>query len=178
MGNQCTGCCSSQDTMNVEVGQVIDNIGLDDDDVTENYQFHTRTIEKKKMHLSKYDRFYRLHLSPLYLMKIDHFLNEIEMITKNEANGTHYDEVPFIVFCEHFKKFPHWIKQLERENSSFLKMVKMKDLFLKYDKDERVEPNSIGDSPEKLILKIVDVPMEENIDVFSIKILGLLMCRG
>ena len=104
-------------------------------------------------------------------MTIDHFLSEIQQITINEQDGTYIDDIPFLDFVEHCKSLPHWQNQLDRENSSFLKMIKMKGQFLKYDApEEQLENNA-----EVMTL---DVQIQENIDIFSLKIMALLICRG
>ena len=52
---------------------VISQIGLDDDGVTEDYQYHENYVRKKKLKLSDFDKFYRRTSAPLFYMKVNDF---------------------------------------------------------------------------------------------------------
>ena len=60
MGNQC-GCADDLKEHEIE-----DSIGIDEEGVTEDFQYHQKYIRKEKIKLDKYDKFYREIAYPMH----------------------------------------------------------------------------------------------------------------
>ena len=67
--------------------QLDENYGLDDDGVTECYQYHPKKMPVYKIKMNLFDKFYREVCAPMYLMKIDVF-NKILVEMVKQQGGT------------------------------------------------------------------------------------------
>ena len=67
MGNKCTGCGDADEHFNVMV-EKDEDLGKDEENVTEPWQFHRIYLNKNKMKLGLHDQMLRNYCNPLYLM--------------------------------------------------------------------------------------------------------------
>jgi len=141
MGNtKCCGCMTSGEFVADEF------IGIDDDNVTEKYQYHKTKIPTYSIKLSKYDKFYREACFPLHLLQLSKF-NEIldRMIAEEGKCKVHDIMINIDEDTDYIKatKFLHFFqenagespislfyKQMADENSPFHMMLKMNKIFL------------------------------------------------
>lgn len=99
MGNKCCGA-------NADYGDVSLEAGLGTEGVSEDYQYHETDIKKNKLHLSEFDKFYRLTSGPLYYLNVVHYFNKLdEMITSDQGFYvmSHIQYVSLETFRQHFQ---------------------------------------------------------------------------
>ena len=58
------------------------NYGLDDEGVTECFQYHDTKVSEYEVKFNFYDKFYRVTCQPMYLMKIKTFNEFIDEMVK------------------------------------------------------------------------------------------------
>lgn len=75
MGQVCTCACigDGKDEFQLDA-----NYGIDDDGVTEKFQYHRTKLETYSIKFSYYDKFYREACAPMFLMKYDVFSNILD----------------------------------------------------------------------------------------------------
>ena len=78
MGNKCCNGASEQYNVVIEKDE---NLGKDEENVTENFQFHRTYIKTNKIKLHLHDQMLRNYCNPLYLMQAEKVLADLIYIT-------------------------------------------------------------------------------------------------
>ena len=70
MGNKCACKCFGE---NNDEFMIDANYGIDDDGVTEKFQYHHTKVDTYSIKFSFFDKFYRASCAPMWLMKFSVF---------------------------------------------------------------------------------------------------------
>ena len=77
MGNTCSACGCDRNQLDNDFPADA-NYGLDENDVTESYQYHPTKLAEFEVKLSLFDKFYREACSPMQLMTFQVFNTVID----------------------------------------------------------------------------------------------------
>ena len=66
------------------------NMGQDTIGVTENFQYHDNYIKENRVKLDQFGKFYRKTSQPLYLMKLEKFLDFVDCLRTDPSGKVQY----------------------------------------------------------------------------------------
>ena len=129
MGTVCS-CKNSKEEFSFEIQN---GLGLDEDGITENFQYHEKSIKEKDIQLDFFDAFIRESAGPMHLVKFENFIGELNSLLVDEGtNKIDYNRmyIPFQQFIDHFSLKSDWAAHLSGKNHGLSSLLTLDDNFL------------------------------------------------
>lgn len=195
MGNKC-GCGGG-----TKATELILNIGDDTVGVTHDFQYHDNFMKSNGVRLDEFGKFYRESSCPMHLMDIKYFLSNLDGVRTDQLTGKVkclLNYVPVKEFTTHFKEDPNWVVQVQKADSTFIKMLNFDGIFLKSHEQIEAELRSYNQDQQK-IRRARGLFDHQNscrsqegnaestewsaianleVDIFALQIYGFVVCRG